>query len=137
MYGPWENSTRFIPSVITAGIKNKTISLTQGPVRRDFIYITDVVNAYKRALVTNHIPGNIFNIGTGKQYTNREIVKTVAKIMHKKIGIHTVSYPRRIWDSSFWVADITKTKKKLRWHPQYNIKKGLAETIVWNQKEYQ
>src|SRR5581483_3388167 len=65
VYGPLENKTRFIPSAISAGIHDTVLPLTEGIVRRDFIYIDDVIDAYIHATHLPAKPGEIYNIGTG------------------------------------------------------------------------
>ncbi len=135
VYGPFEEPTRFIPAIMKGLLTKSTIKLTPGKQRRDFIYIDDVTNAYITALpLGKRIQGQIFNIGTGNEYTNDEIVQTLFKVTGKKTQIDKGGYAKRNWDTSHWKADITKTKKKLGWKPNFTIDKGLLNTYSWFEK---
>ena len=132
VYGQYEQNDRFIPTIIRAVIEKKPINLTGGKQRRDFIYIDDMVNAYIKLLKHGKkLKGRILNIGTGKQYTNDEVVKALFKVTGQSVPINKGEFPKRIWDSPHWVADISKAKKLLNWTPAYSLEKGLTKTYNW------
>jgi len=135
-YGPFEEKSRFIPTVIKSIIKNEPIKLTPGSQRRDFIYIDDIVNIYLKAMRKGKsLSGQILNMGTGKEYTNDEIVRILFKITNKKVSIKKGAFPTRLWDTPHWVADISKTKKLLNWTPEFTLEKGLMNTYKWFKNE--
>ena len=132
VYGPYEEETRFIPTIIKALIENKLIRLTPGAQRRDFIYVDDVVDIYVKVLSKGKkLSGQILNMGTGIEYTNDEVAQTLFKITNKKVKIEKGAYPKRLWDTSHWLADISKTKKLLDWKPKFTLEKGLRYTYNW------
>lgn len=132
VYGPFEEKDRFIPTIIRNLIRKKTINLTLGEQRRDFIYIDDVVDIYIKTLKKGKkLSGEILNMGTGKEYTNDEVVKTLFKATNSKTKINKGSFPKRIWDTPHWVSDISKTKKLLNWTPGFTLEEGLAKTFFW------
>jgi len=132
VYGPYEERDRFVPIIIEAVIKNKPANLTSGDQRRDFIYINDVIDIYIKTIVKGKsLSGQVLNMGTGKEYTNEEVLKALFAVTKKKVLINKGAFPNRIWDTSHWVADISKTKKMLDWQPKYTLKKGLKETYNW------
>jgi nucleoside-diphosphate-sugar epimerase len=132
VYGPYENQNRFIPTIIKCILEKRPIRLTSGSQRRDFIYIDDVVNAYiKMVKGGKKITGQIFNIGTGIEHTNDEIVSILFKVVEKKVPIKKGGFPLRIWDNPHWVADASKIKKNLDWKPKYTLKQGLKKTYKW------
>lgn len=132
-YGYLETGTRLIPHVILYAINNDDIHLTNKKHVRDFIFIKDIINAYLQACTIAVKPGEIFNIGSGKQQSVEEIVKKVLLI--------TNSTSRPIWggyekqsrqiEPKMWEADITKAARILKWKPKYSLEKGLNETISW------
>ncbi len=135
VYGPYEEPTRFIPTITKAIIKNEFINLTSGNQRRDFIYIDDVTDAYMSALsLGKKIQGEVFNIGTGVEHTNDEVVKTLFKSVERITRIEKGAYPKRTWDAPHWRADISHTKKLLKWQPLYSLDKGLKKNYSWFQK---
>jgi nucleoside-diphosphate-sugar epimerase len=136
VYGPLEENSRFIPTIMKAVIKNKPIKLTPGDQRRDFIYIQDVIDIYIKAMTYGkELSGQILNVGTGIEYTNDEVVQTLFKITNKKVKIEKGAFPKRLWDTPHWVADISKTKKLLDWKPKFTLEEGLRYTYNWFRNE--
>ncbi len=132
VYGPWEKESRLIPVVIKSSLNDKTVLLTPGTVKRDFIYVEDIVNAYIKAAGTRkNFKGEVFNIGTGVQHSNKDIIRIVEKITGRRLKVQSGKFKKRYWDTDYWVADVNKTKKYLKWHPKYTLEDGLRETIKW------
>lgn len=134
VYGPNEEEDRFIPTAIKAGVLEAPLFLTKDIVRRDFIFVDDVVDAYLSIMNRSIAPGEIYNIGTGKQYSNHDIVGALEKIIGKKIKIAKKTFKNRPWDTKTWVADISRAKNDLGWHPQFSLEKGLRTTYRWFKK---
>lgn len=87
--------------------------------RRDFTNIEDVVEAnIKASLIENtEAFGEIFNIGTGKNYNMLELVSLIqGKYEH---------IPERKGESRETLADIRKAKKILNWKAKINIEEWL------------
>lgn len=136
VYGPYEEKTRLIPTAIKAIIENNPIKITHGNQRRDFIYVQDIVDIYIKTLSSGKkLSGQILNMGTGIEYTNDEVVKTLFKITNKKVKIEKGAYPSRLWDTPHWVADISKTNKILNWKPKFTLEDGLKKTYLWFKNE--
>lgn len=132
VYGPYEKESRFIPTIIRSLIKKKPIRLTSGTIRRDFIYVEDVVNAYLKAPDRiDKLKGNICNIGTGKEHTNDEVVKILFQITKREVPVKKGAFPPRMWDTTHWRADILRTRKLLGWQPRFSLKKGLNKMFKW------
>lgn len=131
-YGPFEEYNRFIPTIINNALKNKKVLITKENIKRDFIYIDDVVNAFYKTMHAKLNSGEIINIGTGKQYANKDIIRIIEKIL--KIKLKLGIFPKRAWDTSNWVANNLKAKKLLKWKPEFSLEEGLIETIKWNKK---
>lgn len=136
VYGPYEEPKRFVPTVITNILSNKPIQLTAKKAHRDFIYIDDVINCYIKATkqIKQKIYGEAFNVGTGIQYSNEDIVRFITTINGKKVIIVKGGYKNRSWDSDFWVSDISKSRNLLNWQPKYTLQMGLKKTYNWFKK---
>lgn len=132
VYGPYENPRRFIPTIVRRLIEGKPIPLTPKEQRRDFVFVDDVVDAYlKVAKKKAALSGRVLNIGSGKQYTNDEVVETLFRVTKKRVPVKKGAYPKRLWDTSFWVADLSETKRLLGWKPKYSLEDGLLKTYAW------
>jgi nucleoside-diphosphate-sugar epimerase len=132
VFGPFEEPTRLIPTLITEGFVGKYPPLVNPSIARDFIYIDDVVDAYLLlAKEAKELRGDIFNIGSGSQMTIGDIVK----ITQEKFSIKSTpgwgSMPDRNWDSSIWVADNSKIMKNFGWKPNFTFSEGFEATLKW------
>lgn len=134
VYGYFEEKNRLIPTVITASLTGKNINLTQGAARHDFIFIKDVIEAYLKAASSKNVRGEVLNIGSGNQYTNTQVVKTILKLTKRRVKVNTGAFGLRTWDTKYWVADNSLTKEVLKWTPSHSFESGLTKTINWFKK---
>jgi UDP-glucose 4-epimerase len=94
-----------------------------GSQTRDYVYVSDVVDANIRAcLYSEPLKGEVFNVGSGKNYS----VLDIAKLME---GEYT-RIPARVGEAKHTLANITKIKQYFGWEP----KKSLLEYM--ENKEY-
>lgn len=135
-YGFFEAKNRLFPTIILNALKNKEIYLSSPKNVRDFIFIKDVITAYINTTKINITPGEIFNIGTGKQHSVLEVLNLILQLTNStsKITWNKAKNQIRQIEPKFWKADISKAKNYLHWEPEYSLKTGLVETIDWFKK---
>ena len=94
-----------------------------GEQKRDFTHIDDIVNANISAMKTQNPEafGEIFNIGSGKQYSINDITAI--------IGTGFVYIDERLGEARDSLADITKATKILNHSPTRNLKDWLLEEL--------
>lgn len=131
VYGPYEEPTRFIPTLLRSLMLQKPINLVSPKTSRDYIYIDELVTAYLKIDQLKQNSGEYFNIGTGVQSTISEVVEIAVKVTGKTTQFNFGKMESRSWDSSNWVADISKAKKLLDFHPKISLKQGLKFTWEW------
>jgi UDP-glucose 4-epimerase len=109
-------------------INNQEITIWgDGEVSRDYIYISDVVDAFVTA-VENNSTKNIFNIGYGDSITINQLVELIGEVANK---IPKVKYlPSRNFDVSKNYLNIELAKKYLNWKPQVGIRDGLNRMFI-------
>ncbi|MFH0805609.1 MAG: NAD-dependent epimerase/dehydratase family protein [Patescibacteria group bacterium] len=134
VYGPYEMYHRLIPTLIKNSLNGKDLKLASPKTARDFIFVEDVVDAYIKASRMPKLAGHIFNIGTGKQSSLKEIVSIIIDLTNSKAKQKWGTYPDRSFDASIWVADISKANRMLKWYPKHNLRQGLKKTIDWFKK---
>ena len=135
VYGYFEEKERLIPTVIKSCLTNKELKLSSSESVRDFIFIEDVISAYLTIIENiQEIKGEIFNLGTGKQATIKEVVNLVKKITKSDVKPQYGQAKPAQTEPKNWVADISKIKKILNWQPKYNLKDGLKKDIEWFKK---
>ena len=121
-----QNCNFFIPSVFKKIFsKNKNIKFENVNKYRDFIHFDDLLIAIKTLLV-NKTKG-IFNIGTGKKISLKQIIIKVKKLGDKKKNINIVKFNKQ----DYLIAEISKLKK-LKFKPKKNINKILSNYYKYN-----
>jgi nucleoside-diphosphate-sugar epimerase len=130
-YGEYEDGSRLVPSVILSCLQGENPQITSRGFVRDFIYIDDIVDLYKRLPDAGVSSGEIFNAGSGIQHTVGEVADSVIRITGKPLKPVT-GLPRR-WanEPEVWQADMSKTSASLNWAPKYDLEKGLRKTVAW------
>jgi len=131
VYGPYEEPTRFIPTLMRALYFKEPINLVSPEISRDQIYVEDVVDAYLLVDRLKNFAGEIFNIGTGVQSSIREVVETTVRVTGRTTDFRWGEMKRRMWDTSNWVADVSKARSLLGWVPKMSPEKGLSLMWEW------
>ena len=131
VYGPGEELTRLIPTIIRTCLQGSKLPLTSIHEKKDFIFIEDVIQAYLNAALIKGNETYILNVGTSIETNLGQLIKMIEKLTGKKINFVEGAYESRRWDSDCWAADIENTKKVLNWKPHYDLETGLSKTIDW------
>jgi nucleoside-diphosphate-sugar epimerase len=132
VYGPYEEPMRLIPALILLGQKGKLPPLVNPESAHDFVYVEDVCDAYLLASEKSGREfGGIYNVGSGRQSTLREVVEIARRIMNIPAEPKWDSMPGRQWDTENWVADPRKIQQDLGWFPQNTFDQGFKRTVNW------
>lgn len=135
-YGPFEQPTRLIPTLLVNGLEGRLPSLVDPTIARDFTYVADVCEAYVSAASQSHDdPGAVFNIGSGRQTTIRDIVELVRRRLRIAEQPRWGSMPARAWDTATWVANNETARRELEWSPEVDLDRGLDLTSQWLQSD--
>jgi len=131
-YGPGQplppSHPPVIPYCLRQAMDNGTIVIHgNGEQTRDYVFIEDVVAAMIAASFAEKINRLVINVGSGKETSVNEIVKTVKDLTGTKPEIVV----NKSHDSgpSRMCADLTLATKKLGYHPKVNFKNGLIRII--------
>ncbi len=116
-----------IPLYIKKILQNQPIDIIgDGETIRDYIYITDVINAIIASLLYEGSE-TVFNIGSGHGTSINELVFLIKNIIQKDVQIHYL--PSRKFDVKANVLDITKASDHLDWKPQVSLEDGVRILI--------
>jgi transketolase len=136
-YGEYEEKDRLFPYVIKTYLQNESLKIGNSAAVRDFIQIKDVVNAYLSVINSEKLfYGEIFNVGSGKQHSVKEVIDLVYKNNLIKPDIILSEDKKRAFDTEVWVADISKIKRELGWQADISFSEGIEKTIDWFRKNY-
>ena len=100
---------------------------------RDYIFVKDVARAYLLLAEKNEsqkISGEAFNFSNEKPLTVLEIVEEIRKLMKKEnLTPEVLNMPlKEIYEQ---YLSSKKAHDILGWHPEYDLTRGLEETISW------
>ena len=129
-YGPKQDINRFLPIIINGCIRNKKFPCSEGNQFRDFVHVSDVVDAILKSLTSNKARGEIINIGSGKPRKVKKIIQLVKKIV--KGGYPQFGKINLRKDEIFKLyPSIQKAKNKINWSPKIPFNKGIQSTIKY------
>lgn len=133
--------THIIPNAIKAILNNKEFELygndypTQdGTAVRDYIHVLDLAKAHMLALKKlDEGKSDNFNLGTGKGYSNLEVLEMVRKVSGKDLKVKVC--PRRPGDPPEMFANNSKAKRELGFKPEYSDLETIISTAYkWHSK---
>ena len=129
-YGPWQYPEKFIPVIIYKALKNELIPVyAQGQNVREWLYVADCVNAILK-IVDKGKTGEIYNLGSGNERKNIDLVKEILSILGKPLSL--ISYVQDRPGHDFrYSLDSSKLRKELGWEPRVSFEEGLAATVNW------
>lgn len=135
--------THIIPLAIKAAQEGLEFKLfgtdydtSDGTCIRDYIHVLDLAEAHILALnkISNETGGYYYNVGTGKGFSNREIIEKIKEVSGRNIEI--IEVERRSGDADRLIADPTKIKNELGFEPKYSDIDTIIESAWrWHSKE--
>lgn len=131
-YGPGQNPTGqvgVIPNFLSCLLNHQPVTVWgDGSVIRDYIYITDVVNALCQVLeVCSEY--KIFNIGAGIGFSLNQLIEVIQDISGQKLDV--IYKEGRPFDAPVSILDISRAQNYLGWHPKVSLDEGLLSTWHW------
>lgn len=128
VYGPNETNPHVIPEIIDQiAIGNRSIKLGNLTPKRDYIHVEDICTAIISLL--KHGKNDIYNIGTGKEYSVKTIVELISEILDKEVEIIQDEKRMRKVEREHLLPDITKISNITNWKPQIDFKSGLTTIL--------
>lgn len=135
VYGPHQFPEKLIPKFTNQLMKGMDLTLHgDGSNTRNFLYVTDVANAFD-TILHKGTPGHIYNIGGRNEISNLEVAKTLLKIF----GLEDEEEKRLtfVGDRQFNDLRYTINSKKLHdlgWEEKMTWEEGLKTTVEWYKK---
>ncbi|MDI6884654.1 MAG: SDR family oxidoreductase [Hadesarchaea archaeon] len=99
-----------------------------GKQTRDFVYVSDVVEATLLALEREGVAGKVINIGTGKETSINKLCELFLKLTGKTHLKHLHRAPRP-GDISRSQADTSKARKLLGFEPKVSLEEGVKKML--------
>ena len=129
-FGPYQFPEKLIPKTIIRAQKNLQIPIYgTGKNVRDWLYVQDHCQAIDLVLAKGKA-GEIYNISSGNELPNTEIVKKILTLLGKKEDLVTHVEDRPGHDVRYSL-DSSKLRSTLGWKPKFTFIKALETTVNW------
>lgn len=135
VYGPHQalsNPYSGVLAIFAARLLNERppLMFEDGEQRRDFVHVTDVAEACRLALETEAAVGRVFNIGSGRPVT----IKEVARLLAETLGVPIepeITGECRVGDVRHCFPDISAARSMLDYQPRIQLEAGLVGLVHW------
>lgn len=103
-----------------------------GSIRRDFLYVDDLVQCLLKTAQCGAALGEVFNVGSGIPVSFRELAQKIVDIAGSGSFRFTDFTQERseIEPGDYW-ADISKIKRIVGWEPATSLDEGIRKTIEY------
>ena len=134
VYGPGQNMANLRQGMVSIflamALKEKKIHVKGDKNRfRDFVYIDDVVEAFKKALNNKFSEFKVYNVCSGISTTIENLISSIlSNIDHKVLVEYSGSTPG---DQFGIYGNNSLIQKELGWEPKYNFEVGLKNMLNW------
>ena len=136
-YGPNDLVHHVIPEIVKQARFSDVIKVGNLDSKRDFIRVEDIVDAIAKCLVNEAAHNNIYNVGTGRALSIREVIQAVSKAAHKEFIIEEDEAKKRASDPPMLLADASKIALELGWQADrdFSLDMVFADTKFWPSSE--
>jgi NAD dependent epimerase/dehydratase len=133
-YGPRQSARAVIPTIITQLLLGTTeLKLGSLAPTRDFNYVKDTVKGFIALASSDKAVGQEVNIATNSEVSVGEIAQVLIDELNPDAKIVTEDDRLRPDASEVFrlIGDNTLIKSLTDWTPEYDMRRGLQDTIQW------
>lgn len=102
-----------------------------GNQKRDFVNIRDIVTACRLCLETPGLADQVFNVGSGRAYSVREVADCIARVLNRTGIDPEITGKYRMGDIRHCFADIGLARQILNYRPRVELEQGMTEFAEW------
>lgn len=130
VFGPYQYPEKLIPLMIYRARTEKKLPIYgDGENLREWIFVKDACRAI-RTLLNNGRPGEVYNVGSGVERRNIEVVRKILNYLGKSEELISHIEDRPVHDNRC-ALDATKIEEDIGWQPQSDFEDKLEYTIDW------
>jgi UDP-glucose 4-epimerase len=136
VYGPFSSHKKnAVPTFIKRCLTGEPIVIYgDGSQTRDFIYVADLCDAIQRAVTTDGIGGEVFQVATGVETSIADVAALVRDVVGADNAIRFE--PKRPGEIHRSRADIQKARSVLGFDPAVGLRQGVDRTAEWYRKSW-
>lgn len=115
----------FLKQIVSGG---SVVLFGGGKQTRDFVYISDVVNALTNAATAERVNRAIINIGSGQEVSVAQLSERIERVT--KRAAHRIENLEEAGGVPRLVADVRLAHELLKWKPRVSLDEGLQRTLA-------
>jgi len=129
-YGPWQYPEKLIPVIIYKAVRDEKIPVYgQGENIREWLYVEDCAEAVFSVLEKG-IVGEIYNVGSGEEKRNIDVVKTILGILGKPENL--IEFVKdRLGHDFRYSLNAEKICEQTGWKNVTKFSEGIEKTVEW------
>jgi dTDP-glucose 4,6-dehydratase len=130
-FGPRQYPEKLIPLFVTNVLEGKELPVYgDGKNTRDWIYVEDHCRALDFALHADGVVGEVFNVGTGEEFSILDIAGTILSILD---GPRTLirHVKDRLGHVRRHAVNASKIRAVLGWEPRESFQSAMERTVRW------
>jgi dTDP-glucose 4,6-dehydratase len=129
-FGPYQFPEKLLPLMIINAYRHRELPVYgDGLQVREWIHVDDHCRAID-AVLANGTPGQIYNVGTGEDVRNIDLVRKLLRMMDRPESLiqHVTDRPGH---DRRYAVDASKLCSQIGWEPETSLERGLKDTIDW------
>jgi len=129
-YGPWQYPEKLIPVVIWKALHNEKVPVyARGENIREWLFVADCTDAVFE-IVTNGKPGEVYNVGSGEERRNIDVVKMILQILGKSVD--QIEFVKdRLGHDFRYSLNSNKIREEIGWKAKVLFAEGIEKTVAW------
>jgi dTDP-glucose 4,6-dehydratase len=129
-YGPWQYPEKLIPVVVLKALNNERVPVYgKGENVREWLFVSDCTDGVFEILEKGSI-NDIYNIGSGEEKRNIDVVKTILQILGKPEGLIEFVNDRLGHDFRYSLNS-DKLRAQTGWKARTHFSEGIEKTVKW------
>lgn len=134
VFGPRQRPDLAIHLFSKKILNNEQINVFgNGSTRRDYTYISDLIEGIFNAIHYTRTLYEVFNLGNHHTVSLSEMIETIEQVFEKKAEINYL--PEQMGDVPITFADISKAEQLLNYNPKVNFNDGIKYFKQWLQTQ--
>ena len=137
-YGPYQFPEKLIPLLIRNGLNGMELPVYgDGKQIRDWLYVEDNCRAILAVLEKGQV-GSVYNIGTGEERSNLEVVEAICAAIAERKGLDVAKLKERIrlvtdrpGHDRRYAIETARVHRELGWQLRMEFDRGLRQTVNW------
>lgn len=129
-YGPWQYPEKLIPVAVSRALGGLPVPVyARGENVREWLFVQDCARGIIE-IMDRGAPGEIYNVGSGEEKRNIDVVINILKILDKPESLIEF-VPDRPGHDFRYSLDCSKIKKELGFSSETRFDEGLKRTVRW------